>query len=145
MDLSKKLYSSSFEEEVFHLNDDNKHLNNKDYFWYLEKVRERFLAEFGWSDKYFRNEKNIAQTRRGYIGDIRYRGSFKKGDIMQIGLEITKGKMGFFHMTFNFYDVGGKLIFNATSSDRFVKVEGDKELPIPVPDFFLEALRKRKG
>ncbi|MCK5149657.1 acyl-CoA thioesterase [Candidatus Pacearchaeota archaeon] len=139
-ELGELLYEGSFNLEVSHKNDRNEHLNNADYFQYCEYVRAEFLKQFGWSDAFFRKEKNIAYTRRRFF-DLTYRRSLKYGDNFKVDLKITKIKNPFFQMDFQFFNDSQELVFTAQTQDLFVDVS--KEEPISIPSFFLEALKKR--
>lgn len=141
-ELGELLYEGSFGLKVHYKNDGNGHLNNANYFQYCEYARVEFLKQFGWSDEIFRTEKNIAHTRRRFL-DVTYRKSLKYGDEFRVDLKLTKIKSPFFQMDFQFFNDSQELVFTAQTQDLFVDLLKETPKPIPVPDFFYNALKKR--
>jgi len=138
VDLGEKLYERFFTTWITSPNDENCHVNNKDYPIYSEGARQSFLEFFGWGDSFFRQQKGVAMIMRGR--EITYRKPMFKGQEIEIKLELFFKKNPLYHMIYTFYDANKENIL-VVDKTRCVFVSVPEEKVIDVPDFFINALR----
>jgi acyl-CoA thioesterase FadM len=142
MESGELLFQDYFDYIIDYPNDKNGHLGNDKYFCICEEIRAKFLEEFGWSDYYF-NEKGIAMRRAQYT-NATFIKDIKMGEKIKISLEFLRLGNVSFDMHFKFFSRLEDLVFDAHTKDTFVDMKREIPRPIPIPEFFITAIKGYK-
>ena len=137
MDLTQVLYVGRFPFTIHRPNDDNGHLGHSRYFDYSDIAREKFLRSLDLSDRSLRRDHGIRFIIRSRKVDYKLPLFF--GNQMDVQLEVALGREPFLRMDYAFYNPKGEIAFTDKTWNVFV--DENTKGSVPIPDFFLEALR----
>jgi len=142
--LSEKLYEGSFPMRVEHVNDSYGHLHHDAYFVYVDVVTDRFLSLLGFSHEILIEKMGVCLVK--HSGRDKYHKELRQFDKFDVAFEVCSRGETFLDFVYKFLkseDEKGVVAFKYDSTWTFVDAKIRK--PIPIPNFFLDALRNAKG